>query len=118
MITGDNNEEVKLLPNILMQPMLHFEDAPQEALASNLSTGWPACFSLERQGRDSMQCNPLQFVAPLNRLWDGKSFTAHRKMGDDCTPEHRRLTLNLMMQSILLQNLASQVEGIGRQSIF
>jgi len=65
-----------------------------------------------------MHSNPLRFVALLNRLWDGKSFTAHRKTSDNYTLEDRRLTINLMMQPLLLQKIANAVSGIGRQSGF
>lgn len=131
MITGDNTEYLKLLlsnlmrqePEIPLQPRLYFEDATQEALAFNLSDGWPSASLWSDEagivlGSHSMQGNPLRFIALLNRLWDGKSFTAHRKTSDDYTLEHRRLTLNLMMQPILLQKLANQAKGIGRQSGF
>lgn len=110
-------------PDIPLQPMLYFEDATQEALASDLSSGWPSASLWSDEagvvlGNHSMQGNPLRFVALLNRLWDGNSFTVHRKTYDNYTLEHRRLTLNLMMQPVLLQNLANNVKGIGRQSGF
>lgn len=38
-------------PEIPLQPMLYFEDATQEALASDLSTGWPSA-SLCVMGHD------------------------------------------------------------------
>ncbi len=92
MITGDNTEYLKLLlsnlmrqePEIPLQPRLYFEDATQEALAFNLSDGWPSASLWSDEagivlGSHSMQGNPLRFIALLNRLWDGKSFTAHRK---------------------------------------
>ncbi|MBX9706083.1 MAG: DUF3987 domain-containing protein [Gammaproteobacteria bacterium] len=110
-------------PEIPIEPMLYFEDATQEALASDLSTGWPSASLWSDEagivlGSHSMQGNPLRFMALLNRLWDGKSFTAHRKTSDNYTLENRRLTLNLMMQPLLLQKIANQVSGIGRQSGF
>ena len=49
MVNGDDSQYLKYLlkklmsqePQIPLQPMLYFEDATQEALASDLSTGWP-----------------------------------------------------------------------------
>ena len=131
MITGDDNHELtsrlsRLMrqePDIPLQPELYFEDATQEALASELSSGWPSASLWSDEagivlGNHSMQGSPIRFVALLNRLWDGKPFTAHRKTSNNYTLEHRRLTLNLMMQPILLQKLAHQASGIGRQSGF
>ncbi len=110
-------------PEIPLQPMLYFEDATQEALAHDLAMGWPsaALWSDEAGiilGSHGMQSNPTQFVALLNRLWDGKPFSVQRKTSDNFILENRRLTLNLMMQPILLQKLASKSDGIGRQSGF
>lgn len=131
MANGDDSEYLKDLlhqlmsqePDIPLQPMLYFEDATQEALASDLSTGWPSASLWSDEagivlGSHSMQGNPLRFVALLNRLWDGKSFSAHRKTTDNYTLEDRRLTLNLMMQPLLLKKLAHKTSGIGRQSGF
>ena len=131
MVSGEDSQYLKYVldklirkePSIPLQPMLYFEDATQEALASDLSTGWPSASLWSDEagivlGSHSMQGNPLRFVALLNRLWDGKAFSAHRKTTDNYTLEDRRLTLNLMMQPILLQKLAHEVSGIGRQSGF
>ena len=131
MSSGNDSQYLKDLlynlmgeePEIPLQPMLYFEDATQEAIASNLSTGWPSASLWSDEagivlGSHSMQGNPLRFVALLNRLWDGKSFSAHRRTTDNYTLEDRRLTLNLMMQPLLLQKLANQASGIGRQSGF
>ena len=131
MVVGEDSEDLKDLlamlmkeePEIPLQPMLYFEDATQEALASDLASGWPsaALWSDEAGivlGSHSMQGNPMRFVAFLNRLWDGKVFSAHRKTSENFTLEDRRLTLNLMMQPMLLQKLANQVTGISRQSGF
>lgn len=65
-----------------------------------------------------MQSNPMRFVALLNRLWEGKSFAAHRKTSQSFIIENRRLTLNLMMQPLLLEQMISQATGISRQSGF
>jgi hypothetical protein len=65
-----------------------------------------------------MQSNPMRFVALLNRLWEGKSFAAHRKTSQSFIIENRRLTLNLMMQPLLLNQMISQATGISRQSGF
>ncbi|WP_242603906.1 YfjI family protein [Legionella impletisoli] len=110
-------------PEIPLLPTLYFEDATQEALAVHLANGWPSASLWSDEagivlGSHSMQSNPTRFVALLNRLWDGKTFTAHRKTSQSFMIQNRRLTLNLMMQPLLLQQLSSQATGIHRQSGF
>jgi len=114
---------IRVEPDIPLLPTLYFEDATQEALAIHLARGWPSgsLWSDEAGivlGSHSMQSNPARFVALLNRLWDGKSFTAHRKTTDSFILKNRRLTLNLMMQPLLLQALTNQHQNIARQSGF
>lgn len=60
----------------------------------------------------------MRFVALLNRLWEGKSFAAHRKTSQSFIIENRRLTLNLMMQPLLMEQMIHQATGISRQSGF
>ncbi len=110
-------------PDIPIQPTLYFEDATQEALAIHLAHGWPSASLWSDEagiilGSHSMQSNPMRFVALLNRLWEGKSFAAHRKTSQSFIIENRRLTLNLMMQPLLLDQMISQATGISRQSGF
>lgn len=110
-------------PDIPIQPTLYFEDATQEALAIHLAHGWPSASLWSDEagiilGSHSMQSNPMRFVALLNRLWEGKSFAAHRKTSQSFIIESRRLTLNLMMQPLLLEQMISQATGISRQSGF
>lgn len=110
-------------PKIPLMPMLYFEDSTQEALASNLALGWPSASLWSDEAAivlssHSMQNNPTRFVALLNRTWDGKSLNVQRKTQDNFVLEDRRLTINLMMQPLLLQKLANQAQGICRQSGF
>jgi len=110
-------------PDIPLLPTLYFEDATHEALAIHLANGWPSASLWSDEagivlGSHSMQSNPTRFVALLNRLWDGKSFTAHRKTTQSFSIVNRRLTLNLMMQPLLLEQLGKQSVGIHRQSGF
>ncbi|HAT8252099.1 TPA: DUF3987 domain-containing protein [Legionella pneumophila] len=110
-------------PEIPLLPTLYFEDATQEALAIHLANGWPSASLWSDEagivlGNHSMQSNPTRFVALLNRLWDGKTFTAHRKTSQSFMIQNRRLTLNLMMQPLLLEQLGGQSLGIHRQSGF
>ncbi|HAU1484595.1 TPA: DUF3987 domain-containing protein [Legionella pneumophila] len=131
MYTEEDGEHYKELleelvhqePDIPIQPTLYFEDATQEALAIHLAHGWPSASLWSDEagiilGSHSMQANPLRFVALLNRLWEGKSFAAHRKTSQSFIIEHRRLTLNLMMQPLLLEQMINQATGISRQSGF
>ena len=65
-----------------------------------------------------MKNNPTRFVALLNRLWDGKPTTAHRKTTQSYSILNRRLTLNLMMQPLLMSQLHQGASGVNRQSGF
>lgn len=108
-------------PKIPLLPNLYFEDATQEALVTDLAAGWPSgsLWSDEAGiilGGHGMQSSQTRFVAMLNRLWDGKPFAVDRKTSRSFTLAHRRLTLNLMMQPMLLQKLANQSLNISRQS--
>ena len=110
-------------PEIPLQPMIYFEDSTQEALAHDLALGWPSASLWSDEaaivlGSHSMQSNPTRFVALLNRSWDGKALSVQRKTQDNFILENRRLTINLMMKPLLLQKLASQAQGICRQSGF
>ncbi len=129
--TGEDSDYYKKIledlvhqePDIPIQPTLYFEDATQEALAIHLAHGWPSASLWSDEagiilGSHSMQSNPIRFVALLNRLWEGKSFAAHRKTSQSFIIENRRLTLNLMMQPLLLNQMISQATGISRQSGF
>ena len=69
-------------------------------------------------GGYSMQSSPTRFVALLNRLWDAKSFSTHRKSTDKFTLKNRRITINLMIQPVLMQQMLSQPNNIVRQSGF
>lgn len=110
-------------PEIPLQPNLYFEDVTQEALAHHLAKGWPSSSVWSDEaglivGSQSMQANPTRFVALLNRLWDAKIYTASRKTSDNFIIKNRRLTLNLMIQPILMQQLLAQPNNIARQSGF
>lgn len=110
-------------PIIPLVPMLFFEDTTQEALAHHLANGWPSASLWSDEGGlvlsgHGMQSNSTKFIALLNRLWDGKEFIAHRKTTDSFVVQHRRLTLNLMMQPLLLEQLLAKNDNISRQSGF
>lgn len=131
VITGkdaDNLREqleqlIQYEPPIPLRPTLYFEDATQEALAIYLAKGWPSASLWSDEagiilGSQSMQNNATRYVALLNRLWDGKMFTAHRKTSESFSLKNRRLTLSLMMQPLLLEQMTSTGAGINRQSGF
>ena len=110
-------------PEVPLQPTLYFEDITQEALAHYLAIGWPSASLWSDEGgivlgSHSMQSNPTKFVAFLNRLWDAKKFITHRKTSDQITLKNRRLTLNLMMQPILMKQFLLNPNSIARQSGF
>ena len=110
-------------PQIPLQPVLFFEDATQEALASHIASGWPSASLWSDEGAliiggHGMQGNATKFIALLNRLWDGNPFIAHRKTSKSFTVSNRRLTISLMMQPIILEQMLSKSGGISRQSGF
>jgi hypothetical protein len=110
-------------PIIPLVPHLFFEDVTQEALAWQLAHGWPCASLWSDEGglvlsSQSMQNSTTKFVALLNRLWDGQTFTAHRKTSPSFTLSHRRLTVSIMLQPLILQQLLARSDGISRQSGF
>lgn len=110
-------------PIIPLNPTLYFEDATHEALAQHLANGWPSASLWSDEagiimGSHSMQSNPTRFVALLNRTWDGKPFSVHRKTSANFILQNRRLTLNLMMQPRILHQMTSMANDISRQSGF
>lgn len=110
-------------PEIPLTPELFFEDITQEAFTNNLAHNWPssslwsdeAGIILSGYG---MQNNTTKFIATLNRLWDGNPFITHRKTAKSFTVTDRRLTMSLMMQPLLLEQLLKRGGGITRQSGF
>ena len=110
-------------PKLPLLPVLFFEDATQEALASHIAHGWPsASFWTDEggivMGGHGMQTNTTKFIALLNRLWDGQVFIAHHKTSQSFTVTNRRLTVNLMMQPLILEQMLVKNDGISRQSGF
>lgn len=110
-------------PLIPLLPELFFEDVTQEALALQISEGWPSASLWSDEGAlvlnsHGMQNNTAKFVALLNRLWDGKPFSAHRKTSKNLTVSNRRLTVSLMMQPLILQQMLAKNNGVNRQSGF
>ena len=65
-----------------------------------------------------MQNNTAKFVALLNRLWDGKPYNSHRKTSKNVMIANRRLTISLMLQPLILQQMLSKNGGVNRQSGF
>ncbi len=116
-------EVIKNEPIVPLLPELFFEDTTQEALASHLAKGWPSASLWSDEGGivingHGMQNNNTKLVALLNRLWDGKNFTAHRKTSKNFTITDRRFTVSLMLQPLILQQMLSRGEGVNRQSGF
>jgi len=116
-------EVVENEPIVPLLPELFFEDTTQEALASHLAGGWPSASLWSDEGGivingHGMQNNNTKLVALLNRLWDGKNFTAHRKTSKNFTIADRRFTVSLMLQPLILQQMLSKGGGVNRQSGF
>jgi len=104
-------------------PSYSLKTPPQEALASHIAHGWPSASLWSDEGGivmggHGMQTNSTKFIALLNRLWDGKPFIAHRKTSKSFTVANRRLTVSLMMQPLILEQMLAKNGGISRQSGF
>ena len=123
MSTRKLEDLMRIEPEIPLKPSLYFEDITQEGLAHHLAKGWPSSSVWSDEagfivGSYSMQSSPTRFVALLNKLWDAKNFSTHRKSTDKFTLQNRRITINLMIQPVLMQELLSQPTNIVRQSGF
>jgi hypothetical protein len=110
-------------PIVPLMPSLFFEDSTPEAIASRLAFGWPSASIWSDEGGIvlsgyGMQNNTTKFVALLNRMWDGKYFVSHRKTSKSFTITNRRLTVSIMLQPLLMQQMIAKDQGIVRQSGF
>ena len=111
-------------PGELIAPRLRYEDVNPQSLAFMLASGQPsaALWSDEGgivtgslgMGRDSL----LGFMAALNRLWDGGALHHDRKQAQSVHVEGRRLTVSLMVQPLVLRDLAQRGDGLTRGSGF
>ncbi len=110
-------------PKISLLPELFFEDVTQEGLTHSLSKGWPSSSLWSDEGGiilsgAGMQTNATKFIATLNRLWDGNPFISHRKSSSSFVVNHRRFSMSMMIQPLLLKQLLKRKEGIARHSGF
>jgi len=111
-------------PAELIAPRLRYEDVNPQSLAFMLAAGHPsaALWSDEGgmvtgshgMGKDSL----LGFMAGLNRLWDGGAIHHDRKQAQSVHLEGRRLTVSLMVQPLVLRELAQRGGGLTRGSGF
>jgi hypothetical protein len=111
-------------PAEIIAPRLRYEDVNPQSLAYSLAKGHPsaAIWSDEGgmatgslgMGKDSL----LGFMATLNRLWDGGSIHHDRKQAESVHLEGRRLTVSIMVQPSVLQELSSRSSGLTRGSGF
>ena len=111
-------------PAEIIAPRLRYEDVNPQSLAFMLATGHPsaALWSDEGgmvtgshgMGKDSL----LGYMAGLNRLWDGGSIHHDRKQAQSVHLEGRRLTVSLMVQPLVLRELAERSGGLTRGSGF
>jgi putative DNA primase/helicase len=111
-------------PAEIIAPRLRYEDVNPQSLAFMLANGHPsaALWSDERgmvteshgMGKESL----LGFMAGLNRLWDGGAIHHDRKQAQSVHLEGRRLTVSLMVQPLVLRELAQRGGGLIRGSGF
>jgi Protein of unknown function (DUF3987) len=107
-------------PNRAILPTLFYEDVTPEALAQEIAAGWPSAALWSDEGalvvgsHGMSDDSALRYFGLLNRFWDGNSFERSRTTAKSFTVTGRRLTCSLMMQPIVLCQLASVAGGIAR----
>jgi putative DNA primase/helicase len=111
-------------PAEIIAPRLRYEDVNPQSLPFMLAAGHPsaALWSDEGglvtgslgMGKESL----LGFLAALNRLWDGGAIHHDRKQAQSVHLEGRRLTVSLMVQPLVLRDLAQRGGGLTRGSGF
>ena len=111
-------------PAELIAPRLRYEDVNPQSLAFMLAAGHPSAAlwsdeggmvtGSQGMGKDSL----LGFMAGLNRLWDGGAIHHDRKQAQSVHLEGRRLTVSLMVQPLVLRELARRSGGLTRGSGF
>ncbi|MCC7280082.1 MAG: DUF3987 domain-containing protein [Chromatiaceae bacterium] len=112
--TGELKAYLKTLqgqePPAPLVPRLIYSDVTSEALAYRLATGWPSgAVSSDEGGAvlggHSLKAdNQVGAMALLNNLWSGTDFTVDRKTGPSFAVANVRASVNLMVQSEVLQD--------------
>ena len=111
--------EAEPLREIILPELFH-EDTNAPCLAVNLAEGWPSASiwsdesGLVVGGNGMNDDNLMGFIALLNRLWDGNDFTRSRLVAKSARIRGRRLTVNLMMQPVVLLRLLDARAGASR----
>lgn len=110
-------------PSMPLLPEFHFEDTTQEGLTHSLSKGWPSSSLWSDEAGiilsgAGMQANSTKFITTLSRLWDGNPFIVHRKSSPSFVVNHRRFSMSMMVQPLLLEQLIKKKEGLSRHSGF
>ena len=125
---GEREAELERLekekPELLRLPRLLHGDSTPEALAWNLSCGWPSgsvlsseagiVFGGHGMGRDSVMRN----MALLNILWDGGTLKVDRRTQESFTVRGARLTMGLAVQPDTVRVFFDSSKGLARGSGF
>lgn len=111
-------------PELRRLPRLLHGDSTPEALAWNLSCGWPSgsvlsseagiVFGGHGMGRDSVMRN----MALLNILWDGGTLKVDRRTQESFTVRGVRLTMGLAVQPDTVRMFFDSSKGLARGSGF
>lgn len=123
---------VQSLPNIIQDAVIAYHQYGKQPLSliacSALSTISLACQSLANVARDRLLISPVSLyflIIALQNLslcltafWDGNPFLSYRKTSKNVNVTNRRLTVSLMLQPLILQQMLSKSEGVNRQSGF
>jgi hypothetical protein len=117
LIELEQREEELFVPPL---PRLFYEDVTLEALAYEITTGWPSAALVSDEAglvvgsRGMSDESALGFLTLLNRLWDGRSFLPLRKQAKSAEIRGRRFSSSLMIQQALLEKIADKGgRGVG-----
>ena len=120
-VHGPRNSDVHgNRPIIPPDVALFAEDSTAEALALDLGLGRPSSSlwsdeaGLVIGGHAMSAGSVMRFLALLNRLWDGNAFIQRRATRESVEIRGRRLTVSLMAQPNVVQELIGGYGGLAR----
>ncbi|MEZ5825230.1 MAG: YfjI family protein [Geminicoccaceae bacterium] len=100
--------------------LFFMEDTNLERLASDLQHAYPTtCIRSDEAGlivgsHSMNEERAMAYLAFINRLWDGNSYTQRRIGRGVISVEGRRVTVSLMMQEVVLRKLLAIGDGVAR----
>lgn len=111
-------------PVDVLVPRLTYVDITPEALAFELSRGWPCAAMLSAEagailGGHAMSADTLmRNLALLNVLWDGGEIRVDRRTKESFSLRGKRLTFGVMIQEATLRDFIERARGLARGTGF